>query len=137
MVEGAIKLSVCDQARYRQSRPAAQRFLQAWGLKAKLRYLKLPGCVTPRLGKVAKCRVGASGQATQRAGEREREREGSRQTQTTMANFATLESLKKGDEEEKKGNAYYAGGARGAGRGGRFVFENGTNGRESILGKRQ
>ncbi|CAM9460603.1 unnamed protein product [Ectocarpus sp. 8 AP-2014] len=35
-----------------------------------------------------------------------------------MANFATLESLKKGDEEEKKGNAYYAGGARGAGRGG-------------------
>lgn len=40
-----------------------------------------------------------------------------------MANFATLESLKKEDEEkEKKGNAYYAGGARGAGQGGRFVF---------------
>lgn len=39
-----------------------------------------------------------------------------------MANFATLDSLKKGDEEkEKKGNAYYAGGARGAGRGGRCV----------------
>lgn len=39
-----------------------------------------------------------------------------------MANFATLESLKKEDEEkEKKGNAYYAGGARGAGQGGRFV----------------
>lgn len=42
--------------------------------------------------------------------------------QPTMANFATLDSLKKGDEEkEKKGNAYYAGGARGAGQGGRFV----------------
>ena len=37
-----------------------------------------------------------------------------------MANFATLDSLKKEDEEkEKKGNAYYAGGARGAGQGGR------------------
>lgn len=36
-----------------------------------------------------------------------------------MANFATLESLKKGDEEKEKGNAYYAGGARGAGHGGR------------------
>lgn len=37
-----------------------------------------------------------------------------------MSNFATLDSLKKGDEEkEKKGNAYYAGGARGAGQGGR------------------
>lgn len=35
-----------------------------------------------------------------------------------MANFATLESLKKGDEEKEKGNAYYAGGARGAGHGG-------------------
>eukprot|EP00903_Cladosiphon_okamuranus_P009992 g9478.t1 len=36
-----------------------------------------------------------------------------------MANFATLDSLKKEDEEkEKKGNAYYAGGARGAGQGG-------------------
>lgn len=41
-----------------------------------------------------------------------------------MANFATLESLKKEDEEkEKKGNAYYAGGARGAGQGGRFVMQ--------------
>lgn len=39
-----------------------------------------------------------------------------------MANFATLDSLKKGDEDkEKKGNAYYAGGARGAGHGGRCV----------------
>ncbi len=39
-----------------------------------------------------------------------------------MANFATLDSLKKGDEEkEKEGNAYYAGGARGAGHGGRCV----------------
>lgn len=40
-----------------------------------------------------------------------------------MANFATLESLKKGDEdkEKKAGNAYYAGGARGAGQGGRSV----------------
>lgn len=41
-----------------------------------------------------------------------------------MANFATLDSLKKEDEEkEKKGNAYYAGGARGAGQGGRFVLQ--------------
>lgn len=35
-----------------------------------------------------------------------------------MANFATLDSLKKKGEEEKEGNAYYAGGARGAGQGG-------------------
>lgn len=44
-----------------------------------------------------------------------------------MANFATLDSLKKEDEDkEKKGNAYYAGGARGAGQGGRFVPLDGT-----------
>lgn len=37
-----------------------------------------------------------------------------------MANFATLDSIKKkGEEEKDKGNAYYAGGARGAGQGGR------------------
>lgn len=37
-----------------------------------------------------------------------------------MSNFATLDSLKKGDEEkqDEKSNAYYAGGARGSGQGG-------------------
>lgn len=39
-----------------------------------------------------------------------------------MANFATLDSLKKKGEEEKQGNAYYAGGARGAGQGGRCAL---------------
>lgn len=39
-----------------------------------------------------------------------------------MSNFATLDSLKKkGEAEEKQGNAYYAGGARGGGQGGRYV----------------
>lgn len=70
---------------------------------------------------------GAAGRGIDNEQERERERDRGK-TQTTMANFATLESLKKGDEEEKKGNAYYAGGARGAGRGGRFVSKNGTIG---------
>lgn len=37
-----------------------------------------------------------------------------------MANFATLDSIKK-DEEEQDMNAYYAGGARGGGQGGRWV----------------
>lgn len=44
-----------------------------------------------------------------------------------MANFATLDSLKKEDEEkEKQGNAYYAGGARGAGQGGRYALATST-----------